>query len=837
MSAPGITYEGALAKNQPAGEKSEGVFNNLQVWLSSFVPQRQAYKQKIEENGGRVTMRETQAHILICNEAKQPLPGSYSHMLIDDAVRDGSLDRKEEYRCRSPIVPGPSGPGTKPKLTRNEYTAEEDKQLTKYVEKMFLEGKPLGGNVIFKEFAEENPTHTWQSWLDRWKKKLKPFWTPPNLDAGRSSTEPLEEPSNGSNLPASTKTAKSPKRTAVSQKKTPDTQRKEVFTADEDNILLVTIQRTIANQQPWNALAPYQELAKEYPQHKVQKWRDRALNYVAVENGEWIAQWETESRKQLNADRKKTESRRKAKRHSPTQTDRQGISYIEARNSSPPGSSGENQDARFQEEITLRKQFVNDYNTFLENAGIDSMPTPTIRGTELNLWKLWRAVSVRSKNTEFAELDWQQIAEDLGFDWTRLDSVPEELRECYQQHLAPFVDCMRSFNEDEGDSVNSDDDDDEHGNGVFDDTVTVNEVGSTPVPSSPPQISPKKRAHSASRSPDLAALQPTSKRSRRECTIPSTPDHVNGTLHLRHFRDRVGHGSPSTTHSRREASLELDSEVRDHVLDLPSIPGAQKPNLEPETQDFSYDPETQVNFRYQAPDEGSQMTMTPSQQLQLESDAFSTERIDNDLNLPLSHDEALQATPTPRRTYRTPFAQDDTDDDTFATPKGRSTLKGRHGVLSTKRKVPTPSDPRSTPLNQDDAQNKGENSSFTEPGGSPNRTPAPVNETPQEIVDRFVSLGYHIDIVIRSLKATSWIVGNAGHVMEMLKQGDPLPQMTTGVWTQRDDDALRLVCSVEEPASEKDRKKREREEKRLQAKHGAEQIEHRKWYLLSELPE
>ncbi|KAI1341099.1 TRF2-interacting telomeric protein/Rap1 C terminal domain-containing protein [Xylariaceae sp. FL0016] len=109
--------------------------------------------------------------------------------------------------------------------------------------------------------------------------------------------------------------------------------------------------------------------------------------------------------------------------------------------------------------------------------------------------------------------------------------------------------------------------------------------------------------------------------------------------------------------------------------------------------------------------------------------------------------------------------------------------------------------------------------------------PTPVKETPDEIVDRFLSFGYSEDIILKALKATTWHIGNAGHVMEMLKRGEGLPQRTTGIWTQRDDDGLALLESEDPPRDGKEEKKRAKESRRLEAKHGAEMIAARRMYL------
>ena len=85
------------------------------------------------------------------------MPGSYSYRLIQDAVKEGSLDIKDDYLCD--VLAASSGVTTKPvaknKLTRIAFTKEDDQILTKYVLEMETEGKSTSGNDIYKEFAKK----------------------------------------------------------------------------------------------------------------------------------------------------------------------------------------------------------------------------------------------------------------------------------------------------------------------------------------------------------------------------------------------------------------------------------------------------------------------------------------------------------------------------------------------------------------------------------------------------------------------------------------------------------------------------------------------------------
>ncbi|KAI1758427.1 hypothetical protein F4782DRAFT_478100 [Xylaria castorea] len=881
MSAPGITYSGVLATEHATDsmDVDTGVFRGLKFWVSARVPRRKFYVDTIQENGGTVVPKEGNADMLICDPAKDPASGSYSYELIADAVKEGSLDLKEDYVC------GPSA-SRRSKVTRNQFTQEDDQALMRFVIEMECLGENIGGNNMYKKFAEEHPNHTWQSWRDRWVKKLKNIRRPPISDKER----PLQQ-----------KGISVAPRQGSSAAKSPPTGIRVRFTAEEDDILMETIRHAIENCDAWQGYEPYKQLASEFPQRTYTSWRERALNHVARKNKDQIAQWEIEAGSHLSDNEDVTAGNKEDQRTRNTSdeagaaspvTNRESKNAARAAANGPPENHATQRDsdeddninaalppiprARPSERspdpklptkgnalhyssssprlsnpeppdrgvpISTKEQFYRDYNTFLESSGInDRRITPSVAGKAIALWDLWQ--SVRSKKVEAIELDWQQIAEDLGFDWVSIESVPGELQQCYETHLAPFADAMMSFDDfsDEEDS-NEDDADAET---------------ERPLPSSPPVLPSLKRPLSAT-DPVYKHLfpQPSPKRRRlhRNQEIPSTPEHTTGTWNLRSSSGpnktpttspldnyRIAKSVPQTR-TRSSARNEKDDEVRDGFANLPVQPLGRKRRLEPETQDFNFDPDPQ-SYAYDEvlghSDNDSQKANTPSQQLLLEY-ATSPEAQGHATILSASHQKVVQTTPTPRRGIRVPFQLDDSDDDDIQ--QSSKTTRSARAPLATpraehrRRTLPASWLTKSSAPADSAALRSGHPSSATVPETEPRRRPAPLKETPDDIIDYFVSLGYSQPIVLRSLKATSWIIGNAGQVMEMMKQGEPLPSRTTGVWTQRDDESLALVYSNEPPSDAKGEKKRAKEMERLQAKHGPEQIALRKRYLLDEVSE
>ncbi|KAJ8125422.1 hypothetical protein O1611_g8217 [Lasiodiplodia mahajangana] len=872
MSAPGITDSGVLAKKHANDSIDAGVFGGLNTVQA--LSSAQAATNASQENGGKIVLREGDADMLICDPAKGPVPGSYSYELIADAVKKGSLDAKESYLCSSLATDAdlPSRLSSKPKLTRNKFTQNDDQILTRFVTEKERLCEPISGNDIYKKFAEDHPHHTWQSWRDRWVKKLK--------NISRPLVSDIEQPPKPKDAPVDSLQKITPGRS-------PKSRAKARFTAKEDDILLETIHDAIVNREPWNGYQPYKQLATEFPQRTYGSWRERALNHVAKQNRDLIAQWELEVDFDPN-DEKDAPTNNVEDPHTGTNGDKASANSASPKRGSenavteainevheedealptisesdnhqgsedtilPPNRGNEpvelspNSPVRARRNafnysspslaphtpeapdrevpITTEQQFYRDYNTFLESVGIIDRHVPSVGGRAIALWDLWQ--SIRSKKVEAAELDWQQIAEDLGFDWVSMVSIPDDLRQCYEDHLAPFADAMMNFND------SSDEED------------SAAETEGL-LPSSPPVLTslqqPPVTTNTLYKYP---FLQPSPKRRRidRGHEVPSTPEYVNGTPHSRPLDDpnKTPISSPlgnyevakriPRTRARLNSDNRTDDAVRDGDASRSIHPRGRKRRLEPETQDFAFGPDTQTYTHDEVPDHSnsdSQREMTPSQQLLLESDSVS----------PMMRHEPT--TPTPRRISRAPLQQNDPDKNGRQT-HSRSTIDARSPpAKKTQRQRRTlPSSWASeSPITTDSTVPQQVQSSYTTvPDTEPRRRPTPPKETPEDIIDHFVSLGYARAIVLRSLKATSWIIGNAGQVMEMLKQGEPLPPRTTGVWTERDDESLALVFSKDPPSDAKGEKKVAREMKRLQAKHGEEQIALRRKYLFDELPE
>lgn len=614
---------------------------------------------------------------------------------------------------------------------------------------------------------------------------------------------------------------------------------------------------------------------KQFPQRTHLAWRERALNHVAKQNRDILNQWQAEAESQLSdidghsehlSSDKNGEDNNAEMRDATPQRKSDGIvvrteseeSDVQAgknttRNGSrkdqitgsakrPPAAEPLEKNASSHRpapitstasestESEMKAQFYRDYGTFLESIGNSMPPMPSVGGKAIALWDLWK--SVISKKVDPIELDWQQIAEDLGFDWIVLESAPDQLRRCYEMHLASFAEFMMDFNE-------SSDEDSTEGDVIAE--------AERPLPSSPPIRLSLKRVRDMA---DTISEQTPAKRRilSREDEIPSTPESHN---RIPRFQSQEPGTTPTASRRQAQQRGEYKSGVRGRlnvsgradgvVSDAQTIQlHKQGQRVEPETQDFAFGPDTQPNAVDDLSDQADDsQRVTPSQQLRQESLAESPRKV-------------VQQTPTPNRRIRVLFQQNTSDDEISHATRSARAAQGPNTTQKAqpkRRTLPASFVPATHHINNDnknknkpgvrDSDQQQQTSSAPIPETEPRRRPTPPlppKETPDDIIDRFVSFGYSRDIVLRSLKATSWIIGNAGQVMEMLKQGEPLPQRTTGVWTARDDESLALVFSDTAAANEKEEKKRAKEMRRLQAKHGPEQIALRKRYLLDEIP-
>lgn len=130
----------------------------------------------------------------------------YSIEYIPACVKANKLLNPEPFSLLRPETSSMLGPGGKitaapvifrtPSTSRVPFTAAEDNVMREAIIKARERGMNLGGNVFWKEFAAQHPSHPWQSWRDRANKRIMPTLknTParsnsPNVDSDEYTPE------------------------------------------------------------------------------------------------------------------------------------------------------------------------------------------------------------------------------------------------------------------------------------------------------------------------------------------------------------------------------------------------------------------------------------------------------------------------------------------------------------------------------------------------------------------------------------------------------------------------------------------------------------------------
>lgn len=300
-----------------------------------------------------------------------------------------------------------------------------------------------------------------------------------------------------------------------------------------------------------------------------------------------------------------------------------------------------------------RDQFYDDLQDYLEVSGAKIQRRPVVEGREIELWDLFTAVTQQDCAVE--DRDWTNVAQRLGFDWTKSATCAENLRACYNRNLADFEEAIGSYDDQDDTSIV----DGEHV--AHDEELVLPQTSDAvtapkepyPAPSSPPYrssspISGLKRSFQQSNASQSELGYPSDgsrKRRRRDYgkVIPPTPEReLRFTGESSSRAEAQGFSSPSNhreaaprpnnVYSADDAEDFLNNGMRDieEVDELPELaPSKKKRFLEPETQDFGLamggdDHVRQTIERNNTGYFTDEDDNTPSQQLLSELDAFSS---------------------------------------------------------------------------------------------------------------------------------------------------------------------------------------------------------------------
>lgn len=440
---------------------------------------------------------------------------------------------------------------------------------------------------------------------------------------------------------------------------------------------------------------------------------------------------------------------------------------------------------------------------------------------------------------------------ELGFDLKKLPNSPDQLRKCYDITLRDFVIALDGFEESDdsdGDELVGEEIDvdrsERHAslsNVAYKDVAPVD--ASSPLSQaggagdSPPSgvRAGSKRTIEADAAHGPSSNPPKRQRRPRSDEIPSTPDEK-----LRIRRSPIL-GNNLSSPSRRVQSVRVRLE-ESRRLEVQS-PG--ETNIERETRVLVA---TTNKAEEDVPNlqETEQWDTTPSQQL----------RHEENLSSPVPF--RLAPSKHNNRTGNNGKAEDkDNGKRPADSPSGMPGSMGDAYRVSTSRATPSGHEIIEWSADVARAQAQDQNYAQKQQLLLPKEEeetgdgPLPPSDDPgsddcaelMAAIERFEAVGYERKDVVTALAATTLKPGLAGQVMEILRGKHRLPENVQGVWTSRDDEALRLIddATGASPGSSGHRTGRNdgahldrrvrRELKRLKKKHGAAEIEARRQFL------
>ncbi|KAJ4983964.1 transcription factor [Stagonosporopsis vannaccii] len=152
------------------------LFAGKKFWVAQRVPHRATLLHVIEANGGSVVKLEKLADWMIADHFRKDCPpGTISYDFIHKSIAKGEVLDPNDFPA-GPRIGTARDPGsmTRPsKGTRASFTPEDDRILYKWAKDAQSRGAPVSGNEIYKKLEEKHPQHPWQSWRDRYVKKLQ----------------------------------------------------------------------------------------------------------------------------------------------------------------------------------------------------------------------------------------------------------------------------------------------------------------------------------------------------------------------------------------------------------------------------------------------------------------------------------------------------------------------------------------------------------------------------------------------------------------------------------------------------------------------------------------
>ncbi|PVH78402.1 hypothetical protein DL98DRAFT_573149 [Cadophora sp. DSE1049] len=855
-----IVYEGA------AGGRGD-LFQGKKFWLSHRIPMRNYWKEQLESNGGSVVQLEINADMILVDHARKDCPpGSISWTWVEQSLRNGILEDIKDHRAGPAQAQVREAGSTQPtKKTRTKFSPEDDRILMEWVARAERKGSSILGNTIYQLLAQKYPHHTWQSWLDRWKRYVSVMKRPTlpeddEEDEEEDDVEPVPvapKPEQPRNPPPVSRPVPRPARTSVSPppkfrpksysklpnqasvaSPVPSVRSENSSTSlkanpfllkstggnifiNEETQLLFDAYDAIMDLSDDQVIDAWIAWSAANPTHTPQEWCNHFKEYVAPTQRARIESRKAAKQSKAMPPPKSTPLRNAASNsnRAPEIKDSQGSS---GQTVQTPAKEIDNSSSF----TKSPRQFAKNLWTLSDSLDLEVNPKPVICEKTITLFALWRIVT----SDEFGGFDevtgrrkWSKVAQRLGFEGTQQKEAGKDLQACYSEILCDLELAERELQE-------SDDMTSEQEAELIADQLrqtaeqpdSVDEEEDYSHDQEEQKFLVKEEEHNdllreqEENDDDLNHVQISPRR-------PQPPSPSAGKRRLGSHRR-----TSDLPYTKRQR---IDKGKGKEQLEIPSTPEdvinntqMSRPPHQPSPLKFGQaepvSPSADSSIEEVRPIKLERKRPAAAQHLEPETQDFyhpppaypplpQEEDIDADdeviLGFHLGHSDEQSD------------EGDDEEQSVFVRqrpphPQGRGSQ--RNSSNATTRETLHSSN------NVSNAATRGTlNSSSTDyESSTQSQTESQKEALLEAFITKHVSDGYAQDVVIEALESTSMSIKETLAVMESLANGEGIPEDMPGVWTSWDDEALRAGRGTEDYD-------------RVVRKHGISRISMRRKYL------
>ncbi|KAI9650609.1 hypothetical protein NHQ30_000627 [Ciborinia camelliae] len=758
-----------------------------------------------QSNGGEVTKIEKNAEILIADDARKDTPpGSISWKFIEESTKAGELVDIEKYRCGAPVgaIEKQGSATAKPaKTTRTPFTTEDDRILTEWVLEAERNGRSTKGNKIYMELMELHPHHTYQSWLDRWKRHLLlhhetgllhyetkdgDLPSPERQPRTGSAKPPAKKPSHDSVKAGETtkervqvsasyppkRSSSQPSTRSILEAPSPEVRIRnpiagQPFTENDDRLLRKEF-KDICEVSSDEEIEAWEKWTEEHGHHTAQEWRnyfhhDFCPREIKARKEKKEAKTKpvlsTTSREVSSSSKDKYTKTSTRTKHSTNKNEKVPVEtavrssvtpspYAKSKVDHEPKTPGVmprkiNLEKRPFANFLLKEEdyFTQTLKDFSGELSKDLNFHPQIRGKKVSIFKLWQIVMLFGGfDKTSAEKRWQEIADRLSFPIANRAKAAEDLKNCYDEILSEFETSIVEVENDE---------DNPEFTASQDETLLASHLEDTISRSAQ---RPTGHEVETENNDQILYLPQQLAKSKQLSTMSTKKRAINSD-------DLSNHSGPSLPNVKPQSKRPKVDKGKGKEVEIPPTP------------EHVYNA-TKRTLSFEGDDDSS-------------SDREAQERI-----------RRIQQGSSRKASAKKPVLEPETQDFQY------SDINDEVSIAS-----PTPAPKKMTKATVIDlSRDSSSESELEQDSDSQNSLQADF--------DKYKALGYSDEIIANALEATTFDFEIASVVMEQLKNGHSIPDDMAGVWTKRDDEALFSEDSAER--------------KRILTKHGKDGIAARK---------